>query len=143
VRGDDAAGLEVARRLPALPGALVEAFDGEPIDLVGRFHGFAAAVLIDAVRGGGPAGTVHRFDASHVALPVLFGRSTSHAIGLGETIELGRALGRLPRRVIVFGVSGAEFAAGASLHPAVADAVERVVVDVASEVRALAARPPS
>jgi hydrogenase maturation protease len=100
-------------------------------------------VLIDAVRGGGPAGTVHRFDASHVALPALFARTSSHAIGLGETIELGRALGRLPRRVIVFGVAGARFGAGASLSPAVAEAVPRAALDVASEARALAARPTS
>ena len=60
-RGDDAAGLAVARLLRERG---VEALDqeGEPVALVELLAGHGAVVLIDAVRSGASPGTVHRVD---------------------------------------------------------------------------------
>jgi hydrogenase maturation protease len=135
-RSDDAAGLQAAAALRGHVPAAVEvlAESGEPTALLDHFDGADAVWLLDAVSSGAPAGTVHRLDASATELPERLFRTSTHHIGLAEAIELGRALGRLPSRVVVFGIEGSNFATGAELSPAVADAVARVVALVAEEV---------
>jgi hydrogenase maturation protease len=61
-------------------------------------------------------------------------RNSTHALGLGEAIALGHALGKLPVRLIVYGIEGADFGFGDSLSPevqtAIGDAVRRVLAEV-------------
>jgi hydrogenase maturation protease len=136
LRGDDGAGLAVVERLagrvPA--GVALVPCEREPSRLVDAFADAAAAVVVDAVSSSGRVGEVHRFDASDGPLPVRVFRSSTHAFGVGEAVELARALGRLPGRVVVYGVEGAEFAAGAGLTPEVERAVERVAAAVLAEL---------
>jgi hydrogenase maturation protease len=130
-RGDDAVGLLVARRLRELVrGADVLERSGEPADLLEALgDGAGEVVLVDAVSSGAPPGEVHRLDASEVALPFAAGAST-HGLGLAETIELGRALGRLPARLLVYGIEGAVFELGAPLSAEVARAADSVVAEL-------------
>jgi hydrogenase maturation protease len=141
LRGDDAAGLEVAARLghePVIgPGIAVVRHDGEAIDVLERWRGARGVVLVDTVRSGAPAGTVHRIDASAEPLPLTRRRASSHTIGLGEAIELARTLGELPERVIVYGVEGVRFGAGDGLSEAVAGAIEPLADAVCREARSL------
>jgi hydrogenase maturation protease len=125
-RRDDAAGLEVARRLraPALAGVSIDEREGEPAGLLEAWDGAESVLVVDAVSSGASPGTVYRFDAGAAPLPAAtFGHST-HALGLAEAVELGRALGRLPERLIVYGIEGERFDAGAGLSPAVDGAVD-------------------
>jgi hydrogenase maturation protease len=131
-RGDDAAGLVVARQLRDRGVEAVEQ-EGEPVALVELFCGHSAVVLVDAVHSGAPPGTVHRVDASERSLPQeLRGSTSTHALGLGDAIELARALERLPERVLVYGVEGARFDAGAELSGAVQASVARLVEELAA-----------
>ena len=126
-RSDDGVGLEVARRLNG------KALVGEPIGLVEALNGSDEVVLVDAVSSGAPPGTIHHFEAGSDPLPVrLFGASSTHALGLADAVELARSLGRLPSRVVVYGIEGGEFAFGQGLTPPVAAAADRVVEEVAA-----------
>jgi hydrogenase maturation protease len=78
---------------------------------------------------------VHRFDAGDEPVPAQAFRSSTHAIGIADTIELARALGRLPSRVLVYGVEGADFGTGHGLTPAVEAAVGRVVAAIAADLK--------
>lgn len=131
MRGDDAVGPVVVRRLrELLPAADVLERSGEPADLLEVLgDGVEEVVLVDAVSSGAPPGEVHRFDASVVALPFAAGAST-HGLGLAETIELGRALGRLPPRLLVYGIEGRAFELGAPLSPEVASAAAAVAAEL-------------
>jgi hydrogenase maturation protease len=60
-------------------------------------------------------------------LPARFFRSSTHAFGVGDAVELARTLGRLPSRMVVYGVEGSDFDAGAALSPPVLAAVDNVV----------------
>jgi len=135
-RGDDGAGLAVAERLrervPA--GVDVVTCEQEASRVIDAIEDREAAVLVDASSSGSAPGTVHRFDASADAVPARAFRSSTHAFGVGEAVELARALGKLPPRVVVFGVEGKEFAAGEGLSPAVAAAVEPVAEAVLEEL---------
>ena len=126
-RSDDGVGPEIARRL----GGTV--LSGEPIGVVEALEGLDEVVLVDAVSSGAPAGTVHVFDASAEPLPVsVFGAASTHTLGLAEAVELARTLGRLPRRVLVYGIEGAGFDFGEGLSPEVEAAADRVVEEVSA-----------
>jgi hydrogenase maturation protease len=118
-RGDDGAGLEVARRVGG------RQLGGEPIGLVEALDAADEVTIVDAVSSGAPPGTVHVFEAGAEPLPVeLFGSRSTHALGLAEAIEIARSLGRLPSRVRVLGIEGASFDHGQGLSPEVEEAVE-------------------
>ena len=138
-RGDDGAGLAVAERLRGRLPADVEltAYEQEPTRLIDAWQGAATALVVDAVGPHGRPGTLHRFDASDEPLPVQFLRSSTHAFGVGEAIELSRVLGVLPQRVLVYGIEGTSFDAGEGLTAPVEAAVERAVVAVLEDVRLL------
>jgi hydrogenase maturation protease len=128
-RGDDAAGLRVARHLKemTLPGVSVREASGEGTALMEMWTGFGSVILIDAVQSGAEPGTVHRLDASSDSIPTGFFHYSTHAFSVAEAIELARALGQLPRQLFVYGIEGERFAAGVGLSPAVEAAVPEVV----------------
>lgn len=133
-RSDDGAGLEVARRLRGRAALEVRESEGEPVALLDVWDGAPAAIVIDAVSSGAAPGTIHRLDASVQPLPAEIGGAPStHAVGLGEAIELGRALGRLPSTLIVYGIEGETFNAGEALSPRVAAAIESLIEQVQQE----------
>ena len=133
-RGDDAVGLAAAERVRERAAGLeVLVCEQEPIRLLDAWAGADLALLVDAVSSGAEPGTVHRLDATGDAVPANVFRGSTHAFGVAEVVELGRALGRLPERLLVFGVEGAEFRAGHELTPRVAAAVEPLVRELLEE----------
>jgi hydrogenase maturation protease len=134
-QGDDAAGLVVAQQLRDRAGEEITVLEleGEPVSLVEAFDGADEAVLVDAVRSGAEPGTVHRIDATDQPVPATLSAASTHTLGVGEAIELGRALGRLPRRIVLYGIEAESLAAGGELTPAVARAVDEVVERVLAE----------
>jgi hydrogenase maturation protease len=136
-RGDDAVGLAVAERIRTrLPeGVEVVECEQEPTRLLDAWDGADVALVVDAAASGTTAGTVHRFDASAVPLPAQTFRSSTHAFGVGDAVELARTLDRLPRRVVVYGIEGASFAAGAPLSEPVEAAVGAVVEALERDLR--------
>jgi len=122
-RRDDGAGLALAGRLVRSPGVEVVRCEDEPTRLLEAWAGADLALVVDAVSSGAEPGTVHRLDASCRPLPAAVFRGSTHALGLGEAIELARALGRLPGRLLVYGVEGADFGTGEGLSPAVTAAL--------------------
>lgn len=135
LRGDDAAGLAVARLLrdqqPA--GVRVIEHTGEAIDLLDLWADATLVILVDAASTGAPPGTIHHLDATVDPLPAGFRATSSHALGPAEAIELARALGRLPARLIVYAIEGERFELGTALSPAVAPAVAATVARVLEE----------
>lgn len=139
-RGDDAAGLTVARRLQAMPGLDVEVaeLEGDLTSLIDVWEGDEHVIVTDAVCSGAEPGTVHRLDARARSLPPDLNRHSTHAVGLATAIEVGRVLDRLPQRLIVFGIEGQRFDVGAQLTPSVENAIAPTVAAVLDEFRALA-----
>jgi hydrogenase maturation protease len=136
-RSDDAVGLVVARGLREVLPESVEVLEreGEPTSLIETWADAQALWLVDAVSSGAQPGTVHRLDASHAELPEQFGGGSTHHFSLGEAVAMARALGRLPKHVVVFGVEGESFEIGNHLTPEVAAAVPVVVAAVRGEVQ--------
>ena len=134
-RRDDGAGLAAARRLrETLPGGVrVIEKEGDLASLLDAWAGAEAVVVIDATSSASPPGTIRRFEAHERPLPSVFSRSSTHAFGVAEAVELARVLGRLPASVVVYGIEGRDFTAGEGLSPDVAAAVDEVVRRVTEE----------
>lgn len=136
-RGDDAVGLLVIDELAArdLPGVDLMPGDGDPGWMLDAWEGRSFSVVVDAMVTGAAPGTVISFDASTTALPASTRLSSSHALGAATSVELARALGRLPKRLVVIGVEADSVSVGSPLSPAVATAVG-VAADAVMEVLA-------
>jgi hydrogenase maturation protease len=135
-RRDDAVGLVVARRVREAAPESVRVLEesGEGAGLMESWQDADAVILIDAVHSGAKPGTLHRLDAHAQPITKKFFRFSTHAFGVAEAVELARALGRLPPRLIVYGVEGKRFEAGVGLSPEVEAAVQAVVERVLAEV---------
>ena len=127
-RGDDGAGPAVARLVAASTGAVDIGPIAEPLDLLGKWDGACVAVLVDAMRTGAPPGTVCVVDIETESSRQT---TSTHAIGLGRVVRLASVLGTGPRRVVVLGVEGADFADGQGLSDAVVRAVPRAAATAA------------
>ena len=141
-RRDDGAGPEVIARLRALQpgdaslsGVTLALSDGEPGRMIDLWEGTRLAVVIDAVRDPAmPPG--YRYQVAVDALTgVVDGAASSHSIGLGDTVELARVLGRLPARLTVLAIVGRDFGFGTELTAEVAAAVPELVERVREIVR--------
>jgi hydrogenase maturation protease len=102
--GDDAFGVEVARRLAERPlpaGVEVGDFGIRGIDLMYALgEGYDAAVFVDAVPRGEPPGTL-----SVIEPELEEGEATIDAHGMDpvKVLSLARQVGRVPERILVVG----------------------------------------
>ncbi|GIE68182.1 hydrogenase maturation protease [Actinoplanes palleronii] len=134
-RRDDAFGLRVLGELAdrqaydsRLRGVDLRISDGEPTRLLDAWAGAGLAVVIDVADAGGrrPGEWTER-DLPDGAELSGAAAASGHTIGLGTTLALGRALGRLPDRLIALVTFADQFGFGTELSVPVAAAVQPVV----------------
>ena len=129
LRGDDGAGLLVARAVRTLQRAgrvrvRVAEQTGELLGLLDLWWGAGLVVLVDCVRSGAAPGTVHDLDPD---APLPRGAAaSSHGLQLTHTLQLARRLRRLPRRLVLVGIEGRCFDRGTPVTPPVRAAAARV-----------------
>jgi hydrogenase maturation protease len=129
-RGDDAAGILVARRLRELGLDAVE-HSGDGLALMELWNSGDDVILVDAVVSGSNPGTVSNWDPIARPLCAESYRCSTHGFGPSEAIELARALDRLPGRIQIYGIEAANFEPGAAPSREVLEAVDRVVSEIA------------
>jgi len=139
-RRDDGAAGAVLQRLAAQWGhdprvRLVE-LDGESVRVVQAWEGSRTVWIVDAVRSGRPAGTIHEVDARHLGDLDDSGKRLGggHLMGLGEAVDLARALDLLPHDLRILGIEGVEFDNGEGLTAPVAVGVQSAVEFLSSAI---------
>ena len=136
LRRDDGAGPAVIRELrdgELPPGVKLIHYDGDSLSLISTWLPYEHVILVDATSTGEKSGTVYRLDASKVKLPRDILSCSSHSFSPAETIELARSLNRLPRKLVVYGIEGADFSYGQGVSYSVAQAVKLVAKRITSE----------
>jgi hydrogenase maturation protease len=132
-RHDDGVGLTVAEAVARLnlPAVQVLTAIGEPGALIDAWATADSVVVVDAAVVDDPEpGRLRRWTPDSITdLPV----TSTHAFGLAQTYGLGRALGRLPRSLVVLSVDIADTSDGLGLSDAVAAVVPNVVDAVLAE----------
>ena len=138
-RGDDAAGLLVARRLHALGvetlGVEIIEQSGESFSLMDCWLGFEHVILVDATAPRGTPGQVQVWNTHADRLPEDVFPCSTHAFGVREVVELARVMNRLPQTLLIYGIEGKQFDLGAPLSPEVEGAVESVAQQLRQQVR--------
>lgn len=134
---DDGVGLAVARYIRKKVPNTVRVMEkgGDCTSLLEAWKGAKTVVLIDAICSGARPGTVYRFYPNVQPIPVKFLRHSTHAMGVGETIELARATSQLPPCLVVYGIEGQYFHTGIGLTTEVEAAVCKVGDRVLEDTR--------
>ncbi|GAA4077289.1 hydrogenase maturation protease [Actinomadura miaoliensis] len=132
-RRDDGAGPAVVEALRGRTpdGVTLAVTDGEPARLIELWAGADLAIVVDAVRAE-PCRPGHVHEIGPDTALRSGGVASSHTLGLGEAVALGRAVDRMPGALRVLAIEGAEFGWGCELTPPVAAAVEAVAERIVS-----------
>lgn len=93
-------------------------------------------ILVDAVRGEDPPGTLVRLEDEDVA-PAVATRLSPHQVGVSDLLDGARWLGRYPRRVILLGLVPASMNLEVGLSPLVRASLPDLVERIGQEARAL------
>jgi hydrogenase maturation protease len=120
------------------PPSEVKVLDGGTLGLalLGELASARAAVLVDAIAGDAPAGTLVRLDGDEVA-PAVVARLSPHQVGVADLIGAARLLGREPPKLILLGLVPQSIELGVGCTPPVAAQLDALVDAVALECRAL------
>ena len=130
LHGDAAAGLEIVQRWidgsREYPGVEIDALllDEPGVDMLAQITGLEAAILVDALRGGGPAGEVGKFSGETLE-ELIHSKNPPHGWAAAEPLSLGHKLVNkdLPKTLVLIGVVGANFTLGEELSPVVRSSI--------------------
>lgn len=103
----------------------VEFLDGgtQGLALLGHLSGRRALIIVDALKRGAPAGTVHRLTLTELR-EVTPGRASSgHESNAGELLAAAQLLDELPDRLFVVGVEPEKIVTGLGLSRPVKEAL--------------------
>jgi hydrogenase maturation protease len=129
-RGDDAAGPLVCDRLQAQLGTspAIRTFvcEGSMLDLALHWDHDDHVIIVDAMQPGTEPGRIVTLEATVDTLPTP-GAVSTHEIDVSVAVELARAIGRMPARLVVIGIEAGQFEWGSQPSAPVDAAVDAVV----------------
>ena len=139
-RRDDGCGPRVVRALRGRVRPGVELIErvAETTALIDLWDRADLAVVIDAMRSGAPVGSVVRWEGNELVRATSERTTSSHGLSVRDAYDLGKALGRVPQRLVLYLIEAGELGPGETLSPAVAEAVARTAAEVAAEVNSAA-----
>lgn len=141
-RRDDGVANAVAAQLRGSLRPVVEVveLDADPARIIDAWSGADLVIVVDAARArGSSAGAIHRIEV-HEGLSSPGPAVSTHGHSLSDAVDLARALGRSPGRLVVYAVEGEDFGNGRELTEEVAAAVPEVSRRIQEEVQEVA--PP-
>lgn len=139
-RRDDGAGSAVIEALRTWHhrGIELAVSDGDPGLLLGLWSPADTVVVAETAHAEPSCpGRLHSLSADRAAR-LAMGPASTHGLGLGETVALAAALGRLPRALVIHAVEGTDFRMGIGLSAPVATALPALTRLVTASVRAAA-----
>jgi hydrogenase maturation protease len=139
-RQDDGCGPRVVRALRGHVAPAVRLVEqvGDMTELLDVWEAAPLAVVVDAMRSGAGPGEVARLEGEELLRARPERTTSSHGLSVRDAFELGRALGRLPIRLVVYLIEADRVAPGTALTPAVAEAVRRTATAIVAELEGIA-----
>lgn len=134
---DEGIGVHVVNKLMemALPPE-VEVTEGG-IDGLGLMNVVVRAdrlIVIDAVKGGGPPGSIYRFGIEDLTTAPHVYKMSVHEIGILEVIRLSGLVGQTPKTTVI-GVEPKSLEMGMELSPEIQAKVPRIIELVLDELK--------
>lgn len=118
----------------------LEKTDRPGLNLLTLLHDAKTVFLVDAVKLGAPLGTIHRLENREIER--LIAPVSTHQIGIGEALRMGRMLNQIPDNIILYGVEIAEVCIKVKISSQVSQALKTLVEQLAEEIAEHIA-PPS
>ncbi|ACX52344.1 hydrogenase maturation protease [Ammonifex degensii KC4] len=134
---DEGLGIHAVRELQKFSyPPVVEILDGGTagIDLLYYIEDSSRLIIIDAVNGQAPPGTIFKFSPDELDDYVPVAALSSHSVGILEVIYLAKVTGVLPPTTI-FGMQPASMAWGMELSPVIKERLPRLISLVDAEIR--------
>lgn len=133
--GDDQIGWIVVRDLAAaMRGEIDIKQASQPAELLDWLPDVEQLIICDACLAGGAAGEIHRWDWPTDRLATRE-RAGSHDLSLPFVLSLAERLGKLPPRVVVWGIELGDASPGAPLSGQVRSAVSSLIQQMSAEIR--------
>ncbi len=124
---------EISRRFRLPEG--VEVLDGgtSGLELLSYFSGRENVIIVDAVKNGLPPGTVVRIEGEDV--PARFMTQISpHQLGLSDVLAAATITGKLPDRMVLFGIEPKRVELGLDISEEVEGNFEKLIDTVRKEL---------
>jgi hydrogenase maturation protease len=134
---DEGVGVHVANKLMGMDlPAGVQVVEGgtDGFRLMNVVTGASRLIVVDAVKGGGPPGSIYRFDIQDAPTYPDVYKTSVHQIGILEVIHLSELIGEAPGTTII-GVEPKSIGMGMELSPEVQAKFPRIIEVVMEEVR--------
>jgi hydrogenase maturation protease len=132
--GDDQAGrrlvAQFARRAIA-PARLIAAGDGA--QLLDELAGCETLIIVEACRGGSVIGAISRLEWPDSRIRQ-YHNHTRHGIDLCNTLQIAERLGRLPPKVVIFGIDIGSEPGTDAMSPEVAEALTELEEIILAEI---------
>jgi hydrogenase maturation protease len=127
---DEGIGVKVIEELRGrAPAEGIELFDAGTsiMDLIPELASFGRVIIVDAVRGGNPAGTIYRFRPEDIEGRVQDGGAMSlHQVSLLDALAMERLVSGRTLSVTIIGVEPEAIEMGLELSPALAGKVSSI-----------------
>ncbi|MBK8201711.1 MAG: hydrogenase maturation protease [Bdellovibrionales bacterium] len=127
-RGDDAFAWIVADQLISGGETFFSVIksSGDITDLLDIFSSHRKVIVLDAMETDDLV-PIKKWNAKEDLLPASLSGTSSHVLGVGQAIELSRALDKMPDELIVVGVKGVNFQMGEELSPEMRSMIPEVI----------------
>lgn len=133
--GDDQIGWIAMQELAAaMRGEIDVKQAGQPAELLDWLQDVEQLIICDACLAGGTAGDIHRWEWPCDSFATRE-RAGSHDLSLPFVLSLAARLGKLPPRVVVWGIELGDASPGAPLSNNVRSAVSSLIKQMIAEIR--------
>ncbi len=95
--------------------------------------GVEKLIVVDAVLGGKPPGTIYKFSGEEVKA-YFRGKVSAHELGIQEVLGIAQLTGRYPKEVVVMGMEPQSLELSLNLSPTVEENLEKLVQEVIKQL---------
>jgi len=134
---DEGVGVHVANKLMEMDLPVgVEVIEGgtDGFRLMNVVTEAQRLIVVDAVKGGSPPGSIYRFDIKDApSSPDLY-KTSVHQIGILEIVHLSELIGQTPETTVI-GVEPKSLEMGMALSPEVEEKIPKIIELILEEVK--------
>ncbi|WP_406661606.1 hydrogenase maturation protease [Methanolobus sp. ZRKC3] len=138
--GDDGIGIHVIERLKEMHDKLpddVELVDAGVcgLDMLNLLEDVSRVIIVDAIKGAGDAGSVHRFSAEDIKAASSANAFSMHDTSLADVLCISEHIQKMPEQITVFGIEiGKADEISLSLSDKVQDSVDEIIELILDEI---------
>ncbi|MGI4993525.1 hydrogenase maturation protease [Halobacteriovorax sp. GFR7] len=133
-RRDDGVGEYVISHLNKRVDLKAMIINGDLSRLVDFIEGYSLVIIIDAFENTDCKSRVLKWNYSEEAPPSDWIQYSTHGIGLAEALELAQVLGKIPKKIIIYGIKGEDFSHGQGLSANVLESAKLVIKEIEKQL---------